>query len=191
MTKALVTTRGRLRYPAVNKPDRFSEEQKLKFKADIIVPDNEKTQAFIQACRDLLDSKMKETKKKQAMNGWPISNETDQEGTETGNYKINCRVDAFWKSGDPRQAPRVLDASGKNLFTDEVHHGADAQVAVEPYVWTSPSGCGITLQPIRVRVYENGQPRGVTDAELDGLAWDEEGTAPAGISDAGGDEGDW
>lgn len=179
MAKALVTPRGRLRFPAVNRPDRFSEEQALKFKADIIVPDGEKTQAFIATCEKMLEAKMAETGKKRSTNGWPISNDTDQEGTETGNIRINCRVPAHWKkSGEPREAPKVYGPDN-NIFGEEVYHGADAQVAVEPYAWASPSGCGISLQPIRVRVYANGQPRGITDAELDELAWDEEGSAPA------------
>lgn len=188
MTKALVTPRGRLRFPAINKPDRFSEEQEFKFKADIIVPDNEKTQEFIKTCRDLLDKEMKATGKKQGLNAWPISNETDQEGTETGNIKINCRVAAYWKSGDPRTAPRVYGPDN-NLFTEDVYHGADAQVAVEPFVWSGRNGCGISLQPVRVRVYANGTPKGITDAELDNLAWDEEGSAPE--AQGVGDETEW
>lgn len=193
MTKALVTPRGRLRFPSIHKPDAY-EDQAPKYKADIVCEDSERLQAFMATCRKMLDDEIARAKSSgkkasQSPNGWPFSEDTDGE-TETGLTKINCRQKAQWPSGDPRPSPKVYGPDN-NHFADEVHHGADAQVAVEPFVWSKAGKFGINLSPIRVRIYENGQPRGVTDAELDGLAWDEEGTAPAGISDADADQGGW
>lgn len=155
----LTTPKGTAQYPWLSKPDtKFND--KGTYKVNIIVPAKE-AQAFIKKVTEIRDQffAQEKTKKKAQL---PFAKEVDDQGNETGNVVIKCKVD---NRDDWDRKPKQFDASG-NRIDKNVGGGSILKANVQVYTWNVSSlGVGVTLQPVAVQVIELNEFGGSDNAE--------------------------
>ena len=165
LTLRLITPRGTCKFPKLQVPDeRFNY-----YGTGLLVdPDDPKVQAFMDSCKSAIDewvaeNDIKGTKAKPLTIQYPWADDTDKEGEPTGQLELKCRRKAVItskRSGETYDfSPKIEDSKGtpikKNL---QMGSGTVVQIGVEARTYqmteTTATVVGISLRPIRVRVFD-------------------------------------
>ena len=148
----LKTPKGTAQYPWLNQADtKFSELGD--YKVNLIVPAAE-AKEFVTTVTDARKEAAQAEKAKK-MAPLPIEKEYDDQGNETGNLIIKCKVSnkRSKKTGEVwDRKPALFDAK-LHPINDKIGGGSTLRLSVELYFWKSASlGMGVTIQPLAVQV---------------------------------------
>tara|TARA_Y100001938_G_C8090094_1_gene434502 strand:- start:2146 stop:2757 length:612 start_codon:yes stop_codon:yes gene_type:complete len=190
----LTTPKGTAIYPWLNEPNRKFDPAgvyavNLRMTAD-------EAETFINKITEVRDehhqSQTKELKKKLKKADLPVIEVVDDQGNETGEIELKCKLKASYEYDGKTitQRPVMIDAKQQKVSDDvRVGSGTTMKVGVEVRPWYVPSqGVGVSLRLKVVQIIdlvEFGGGAGGFDFD------DEEGfeTISANLSDANEDDG--
>ena len=168
--KTLVTPKGTLRYPHLQKPDdKFGDPQ---YKAKLYPSDKTQLDNFKKKLDELYEKEYEEVGKKapKADNGYPVR--VDADGMEF----IDIKMNDVWPSGDKRNPP-FLQRGDQSAWPagEQVNNGAVAQVVCGYYGTSKPGKFFFRLTPDKVVIFKNGDGSGANNEELAaaGVEWEE------------------
>ena len=146
-----------------------ADEKYGKYSVDLVVEDSEEFQEFKRYLEDLVEEaleeeieKLKEAGKTAAAKKvvksqfFPIEEETNKEGIETGKFVIRIRQPSTGKRKDGsvfEYAPPVLLSVDKKILskddknTLDVPNGSEIKVKVELRTYVSTLGVGVSIRP--------------------------------------------
>ena len=163
----IVTPKGTLAYPHLTTPDSKFDANKPKYKLTLLLPSHEEsTQALMKqldvaAATAFAEQKAENPKAAKTMEmAAPYSEETDDNGNETGNIKFNIGMNAQYtdkKTGKVVQLrPALRDAKRNEINPDSVKigGGTEARVAFRAvgYYNASSKKAGVSLQMEGVQI---------------------------------------
>lgn len=148
----ITTPKGTAQYPWLNTPDtKFSEHGD--YKVNLIVPADQAKDFVAKVTAARKQAAIEEKAKKLAP--LPFDKEVDDQGNETGNVVIKCKVanKVSKRTGEVwDRRPALFDAR-LNPINDKVGGGSEIKLSCELYFWKSPSlGMGVSIQPLAVQV---------------------------------------
>ena len=202
----VVSPRGIAVYPYLNEPNtKFDADgvYKVGVRVDRNDPEAANFIAVLEHCREENHkAQTAEHKKKIKLADLPITEETDDDGNETGMVVINFKMKAKKKSQGGSmtdQRPAIFDAAGQPISAN-VWGGSEIKAAAFVNSWYVPAtGAGISLNLRAVQVFKLVEPGG-GDADHFGFQQEEGYEAPqpteedaqttqadGGQSDAGND----
>ena len=188
-------------FPALKRPDtKYSELGE--YKANLSMPMAEaqpiidKLEAIYKAHVGKPHPKNPESDNRKAF--WYI--ETDKEGNETGNAVFKIKVkNRTGKGGDLwDRRPKMFDAALKPIDVNP-WSGTTMIVSAEIYLWSTPDGKGMSLQPMGVQIIDlvsggdGVNPEDMGFSKQDGFTADEDDIAGdfRGDDGEGADDGDY
>lgn len=158
-----ITPKGIAQFPWLSQCDtKFVDVGE--YKVNLVVP-REEAESFIAEVEAIRDAYGKTQKAKKKAN-LPFAPELDDQGNETGNMIIKCRVKNITKKDGTLwdRKPVQFDASG-NRCNENIGGGSTLKASVVVYPWNVASlGCGVTLQPQAIQIINLQSYDGGSDA---------------------------
>jgi hypothetical protein len=119
------TPKGELKFPNLQKPDRYDESSSWQYKADIVFDSQEAVQDIVDKIEEVQDNKLAEAKKNNPKSKSkikkadpPYEQEVDENGEETGRFVLKARQNAYIEGDDGETInlkPALFDAKGKPI----------------------------------------------------------------------------
>jgi hypothetical protein len=119
------TPKGELKFPNLQKPDRYDESSSWQYKADIVFDSQEAVQDIVDKIDEVQDNKLAEAKKNNPKSKSkikkadpPYEQEVDENGEETGRFVLKARQNAYIEGDDGETInlkPALFDAKGKPI----------------------------------------------------------------------------
>ena len=158
----ITTPKGTAQFPWLNKADtKFSELGD--YKVNLVVPKDEAA-AFVKKVTDARKEAAQAEKAKK-LAPLPFENELDDQGNETGNVVIKCKVanKRSKRTGEVWDRKPALFDSKLTPISATVGGGSQLRLSCELYFWKSANlGMGVMIQPLAVQVIKLVELGGVS-----------------------------